>query len=760
MDDLGREFEVRALALARSIHDPLGLQGSTMILGKERDGVFIGDQNVHVFEFTTWSEKKKAVKDAHKIVEALDHLSRIPANRFKSMTGWFVTQKEPTAEQADAVRQIAGSAKMSIHCVSFLTLRKQLCDVEGYIAARDAAPFGSMAYTRQLDGPGVDPEFRSASEVLNVRQLAHQLIESNGRYVAVGEFGVGKSYAARELFREMRKRHFKRPEVHPFPIHINLRECAGLKTPAEILRRHAEEIGFIGDRGLISAWRAGTAALILDGFDEIIPARWLGTATTLPAVRWDALAPVRRLIQEAPEHTAVFVTGRGHYFNSQAELLSALGMERAGVLTLSDFDSQQASTFLESHGASPVLPEWLPTRPLFLSHLLSAGLLEDAASLANVDEATAWIELVDMICERESRIYTSVPPYTIRGVLRRLATVAKGSDDELGKLSIGDLERVFVEVSGRPTDEEVIQMLLRMPGLAVAQQGAQELRLFADQGLASTAYGEDLAEYIGSPYQGHPLCDSAPWPSAADDLAIEACSRALHTVGVTGSQVVAAADYRMSRQDYDAVLFDVVRVANEIGTSTAGSYIVENVFIERIEFGDEAAVLQNTLFRDCVISEIDAAQFDDPRLCPTFERCLIGAMHGMTQISGVLEAHFRDCDIEQFVDVSRTTNGILSLVEIPAAERVALTVLNKVYVKRGRGRKDSGLTRGLEPGMWDLVPGIVEKMASKGVLVAVQRKSATVYMPSRAHRQLVTRVLESPIGFDLDGFLHEAGAMA
>ncbi|GEM_PF-7091038 len=575
------------------------------------------------------------------------------------------------------------------------------------------------------------------------------------RFVVVGEFGVGKSYAARELHMEMRKRHFRKPELNPFPIHINLRDCAGLRSPAEVLRRHAEEIGFGGDRGLISAWRSGAAVLILDGFDEVIPARWLGSATSLPDVRWDALSPIRKLVQEAPEGTSVFATGRGHYFNSASEMKRALGLDDAKTLVIDDFDAGRAAEFLRLHRSPSELPEWLPTRPLFLSHLLSAGLLDAVAGLSALDEAHAWRELLRLVSERESRIYSSVPPYTIRGVLQRLATFAKSHDDELVKLSIRDLEQVFFDVSGRPTDEEVIQMLLRLPGLAAAQDGGQEYRLFADRGLASTAYGEDLALYISSPYQGHPLCEAAGWPSAADELAIEACSLALESMGVVANQVAAACENRVSKSIYDSVLADAVRVAQEMGANSTGSYIVENVFIDSLVVGMEPGVLARTLFRDCVISEIDLSLADQAESVPTFEQCLIGQIDGMAQLSPVLADRFRDCSVETYADVSRTTSGILSMDGVDSESRVALSILNKVYAKRGRGRKDSALVRGLDHSMRDFVGPVVERLSASGVLFPIQRKSATVYMPAASMRGAVLAALEAPALFNLDDFLGE-----
>ncbi len=285
-EDSGRQFEERALALARAIYDPLGFQGSRLILGRERDGVFIGEEAINAFEFTTVRTKDKAVKDGHKLAELLKHLLAEPQNRYKTATGWFVTSEEPTADQREAIAGISRALDVTIHSLSVTSLRRKLCDVEGYLAARALAPFGSVQYTGIQGTAAVDSRvYTEAGEGLGVRELSDALGRGE-RLVLTGEFGVGKSHTLRELHGAMRKRFFRKPATAPFPLHINLRECAGLRSPAEVLRRHAEEIGFDGDRGLISAWRAGACVLLLDGFDEVIPSRWLGSASNLRQVRW------------------------------------------------------------------------------------------------------------------------------------------------------------------------------------------------------------------------------------------------------------------------------------------------------------------------------------------------------------------------------------------------------------------------------------------------------------------------------------------
>lgn len=723
-----------------------------MMMGQERDGVFISDESINAYEFTVSQSKAKAVKDGNKLSELLRMLRREPEHRYKSVTGWCVTESEPTAEQREAIRGISARDGQTIHVISYQVLRSRLCDVEKYIACRAEAPFGSVAYAKHAATVAVEPKFyEDAAGTVAVQELAENI--ANGqRAILVGEFGVGKSHALKALHDYLRKRYFKRPAQRPFPLHINLRDCVGLRSPSEILRRHAEEIGFADERGLMSAWRAGACVLLLDGFDEVIPNRWLGAVTTLKQVRWEALSPVRRLVLEAPSGMGMIIAGRGHYFSSDKEMREALGLEGSTLLRLRDFDVDQANEFLSARGSDAVIPDWLPTKPLLLVHLLKAGVLAGVSEIdSGLGPADAWRQLLKMICERETNIYASVPPSTIRSVLQRLATVARSKGDAIASLERDDLERVFLDVSGRSTDEEVLQLLMRLPGLAVAADTASgEARVFADEDLADTAYGEDLAAYLSSPFQGHPLCEAATWSDAANRLAIEVCSSALNEAAIAPRQVLAACDNRMTHSQFDAILIDSVRVADELEANPeAKNYLVEGVLLRELSIGVESRVLGRTHLRDSLIDELDLTYGESPDHCPTMERCMIERVEGVSQIPVTLAQRFVDSEIYSFAGPPPTTAGILAL-QGSLDDRVSLSVLHKVYAKRGTGRKDSALPRGLDVAAQSRLPEVLAKLRSAGLLTTASRGNVTLYLPVKGQLPRVKTWLEHPQSFSLD----------
>ncbi|TPX03887.1 NTPase, partial [Schumannella luteola] len=399
--ETGPQFEKRVLALARAIHDPLGTQGAEIYEGRERDSVFTNESQVHVYEVTTLRTKEKAEYDGQKLVDMMKSLAAKPENLYRSVNGWFVTREEPTPEQRTVIQALAKKNALPLKAISASTLLQRICNSELYLQQRDSAPFGSLAYAPAASGAGfrVDVDFETIGNgPRSVGNVSDALL--GGRHIVLtGDFGVGKSHGLREIYRSLRRDHFRGNKLTRFPVHINLRDCVGLRTPAEIFRRHAEDIGFVEERSLISAWRSGGVVLLLDGFDEIVPVRWMGNAADLREVRWEAMAPIRRLVEETPEGTGIIICGRPNYFSTNDEMKVALGFDsRADSIFLADFDHGQIAEYLQKASVDWQVPDWIPGRPLLLGYL--ASMHEVSGDSEEMDRSVAWRQLLQAICQR------------------------------------------------------------------------------------------------------------------------------------------------------------------------------------------------------------------------------------------------------------------------------------------------------------------------------------------------------------------------
>lgn len=702
----GRDFEARALALARAIFDPSGLQGSEMIDGRERDAVFVSDRSVEVFEFTQDRTKKKAEKDGAKLADLVEKYERDPAHRYKSKVGYFVTEEEPTADQRGVIDKIARSKGVPLKTMSISTLRNMLVDAEGYLRLRLEAPFGSTGFRFDGLSLGVDetnyvePVIANSSGPRTVTELAEQ-VHKGRRVVITGDFGAGKSALLQQVFLRLRKKFFRDRIDGRLPIHINLRDCDGLRSATEVLRRHAEELGVDGTTGLIPAWRSGTTVLLLDGFDEIIPTRWVGSVRDLRALRWKALEAVRRLVEESPEGTGVLVAGRAQYFGDDTELLDALGIGPGeDINQLVDFDEERSAKLLGAEGVA--IPDWLPSRPLLLRYLAASGIIERLADGGpEHDEATAWVKLMDLLAKREADRISSVDPGKVRDLLARIATQTRGADGAgqvgQGVISMRDMEQAFLEVCGYEPEEEGKQLLLRMPGLARAEEpGGQEMRTFVDSVLAQAAYGTDLAKYIEVPYGDHPLGARVSWAANTSDLPARVAASQLAAHQYPSGHVRQAIKARVEQQFSDSVMLDLMTVAELDGVSRGQSDVpyFRELLIANLRLASSTSFLAGSRFQDCLIETLSLDDVESIDQIPVFDRCLIDNIDGVSQLPTEWEDRFIDCDIENFTAVVETTAGLMA-IERPIDDRIALTILKKVYAQSGAGRKASALSRGL-----------------------------------------------------------------
>ena len=65
------------------------------------------------------------------------------------------------------------------------------------------------------------------------------------------------------------------------------------------------------------------------------------------------------------------------------------------------------------------------------------------------------------------------------------------------------------------------------------------------------------------------------------------------------------------------------------------------------------------------------------------------------------------------------------------SQKVALTVLKKLYIQRGYGRRESALSRGLDPAHKAHVSKVLKVIRSEDLAIQTRLASYTVYLPTR-----------------------------
>lgn len=757
LPDSGREFEQRALALARAIYDPSGLQGSAMLEGREHDGVFVAETAITAFEFTQLRTVDKVRGDAGKIAFALKRFGSQTENRFKSLQGFVVTLEEPTAEQRRAVKGVAQAESVQIDILSVLTLRTRLVDTESYLALRRAAPFGSagFAVTPRPEESGmsvryIEPHISRSSDASDVDLTDVVDSLSRGeRLVLTADFGAGKSEALRQIFERMRKAYFRDAATHRFPVHLNLRDLYGLRTPREVLTRHAEEIGFGGGTGLMAAWRSGSCDLLLDGFDELVPSRWAGGVRDLRQVRWQALKPVRELVAETPPNAGILVAGRAQYFSGAQELFDCLGMAGASLLSLQDFDDEQTMAFLGD--ASSALPEWLPPRPLLLKFLVQANLI-GAVGVEGLGQSLAWYKMLNAVAVREADRVDSLTPQSVLTLMARVATLARSGTESLGPISIADMRMAFREVCGYEPDEQGLQLLLRLPGLAsggsTPRESEDESRSFVDPAIADAAFGCDLATYIGAPYSNHPLGKPVTWTVAGSQLVSGVAAAAIEEAGFDAGIVRGAVRQRVDAAQFDAVLLDLALTSEALGASLNGQsgLFLSEIIVPYLQL-EADGVLSSASFKDCVIETLDVVELPQGAPLPRFEDCVIGTVLGWSEVPAEYAGHLAGTEISTLDESAKTSDALLEL-PIDLRDRLGLVILRKVYAQKGKGRQAGALVRGLPLGDRASVGPVLDELVALGYLSKESRsRGEGIVLPVKGRRAEVLTILSSPEHF-------------
>jgi hypothetical protein len=222
------QFEDEVRRIARLLWPAAEFDGASMAAGRERDGVFVTEECVHIVECTTSRKKDKAEDDTKKLFHLARNLRS--SHPQKVVKGWFVTLNEPTADQRASVEKY----RDLLVAVSYDQLRSKLVDARTYLELRRKYPFGSV---RDPDGLPIDDlKFIQLDMVDSLTGDVWPLerildIASNpSRVVLLGDYGAGKSSTMREIFIQLARR-FWNQETRQFPLLLNLRDHHGQVNP-------------------------------------------------------------------------------------------------------------------------------------------------------------------------------------------------------------------------------------------------------------------------------------------------------------------------------------------------------------------------------------------------------------------------------------------------------------------------------------------------------------------------------------------------
>ena len=751
-----KQYEHDVIRIARALWPTAEVGGSIVVDGRERDGLFVTEEVVHIVECTTRRDKQKAVEDIEKSIK-LGRSLRVTYPTH-SVQCWFVTAQEPTPDQ----QAIAKSKKeFLVKAVSYNTFRSRLIDADAYLNTRHEYAFGSARNLRDgssklglKDYVDLDILCLNDSTIWSVEKIGRAIHgDKFRRTILLGDYGAGKSMTLRELYLNL-VTAYNAGKSSAFPAYLNLRDHGGQTDPTEILERHGRKIGFPHPDHLVRAWRAGYVILLLDGFDELSSTGWMAFNRRLQQVRYSTVEALRRFLDETPQDAPVVLAGRVSYFDTEDECLNALGLSRSKValLSLTDFSEPQIGTFLAKLGVKGELPPWLPTRPLLVGHLAVRGVLEASKTTSGqIDPGEGWEELLLQICEREARTHQVTDSLTLRHIIEELASIARSKGGLPAPLLPNDLVDAYRNVVAREPDQNAETLLMRLPGLTSSPNG-EGAREFVDPDFGSAVAAGDVTRFIEDPY-GKRNATVARSKDVLQAVGIDVTRTQLERKLVPHEKIYVAlkvaieeGEKPVPNHELAGDLIKLIALHDFQAPKEALRLNIREVVFDELDLAEGGSELASVVFTECMISTLylPSSATGDSGL-PRFNSCLIDHLEGRSSQVALPPEKFSSTTVQTFSEAPATNAAIWDAPDIEPGLKTLITVLRKLFFQKGSGRKESALYRGM-PGMGQQTIDKVLDLIRKADFAERSKRGGAeaIWVPHRRFAGRVRSILLSP----------------
>lgn len=734
-----KAFEKKVLSVAEAKFPFSRKIENISIDGIERDGLFITKDIVHYLECTVSKKGSKAAKDIGK----LDSLKIKLERKYNLPVGlWFITRDDPSPEQV----KVANNSKNQIRILSLNGFISTIFDAHTYIRVRDNHEFGSVNF--KIDGQkvvndGYIPiklaDIGKKDKLWDSEEITSHLVNGE-KFLILGQFGVGKSMTLRDIYYKLVSLFIKN-NINKFPLYINLRDHDGQSDPSEIIIRHATRIGYPNPFELVQAWKGGFIIPILDGFDEIATIGYANKNTRLQDIRYRSLKAIREFTSQCESDNGLILAGRSNYFDKDEELRKLLGVTSDyNLLSIDDFTTEQAQSFLSSHNLDIIIPAWVPTKPLLLGYLIAKKILHEIPD-NGYGPSLGWDILLDKIAEREAAIDSGVMPNDIRHIIEILASRVRSFVSELGPITEEDLKIAFNDVVGYDPDDKGINILQRLPGLG--SQASDGSRQFIDENFASAAKAGYVARFALDPYNLDVDRGVANWGKSLDDLGLKVLEHIVVTkYCLAEGQWKASVNYAINN-NMDILAFDIYYAGRDNFKGWQDGIIEFSGFsVQSYELNDE---IEESLisFRDIYVGVLTVDSLTNSDKWPKFKECPIEFVEGIKSELQLPTDKFFDCIFNKF-EKDELTNSYLLSLDIPTAVSVGYTILKKLYIQRGTGRRESALMRGLSHNEKRYVPDVLKVLAKEEFTVLNSGPTSNkVWLPVKSKKRKVLEIISS-----------------
>lgn len=647
------------------------------------------------------------------------------------LRGFIILSRPPTKSMIDAIVD-------SKFIVSSLENFSNLFFNFGqYQKARTLSTFGSSIdpITGEIDTVRYIPVRYNqigSSIDLDVSDIA-DLLAGHTNVVLLGEYGSGKSRCVRELFRILSDRAYT--ELR-YPLAINLRECWGLDHADELIRRSLYTLGL--DELASSAVRAlnrGRLLLLLDGFDELGSQSWSAEENRLRQLRSRALAGVRDAISKAK--CGCLIAGREHYFSSNEEMLSALGLTKTNTIFVKakdEFSADEIDQYFDATNLDVDIPSWLPRRPLICQTIANLSSDELSYMFGNTSDGVEfWNHFIQVLCKRDARINVFFDADTIYEVFVALSRLTRTRPANVGPISQRDLQDAFESVVGQLPVEEASAMLQRLPSLGRIGAESQD-RQFVDMFILDGLRSKDVSGLLD-----------------ADDIARQEVFREkwINPLGSLGQSILSH-DISAHTDGFRQI---AIRSSKE-RNSTLSADILSSLSLLDVDIIDlNGIIINDAVFGDLNLFNSRLANFSIEY--STFERLILpnspprGAsishsiasnVSGASSFSGLPSWVQLDL-VDQFDTIENVSQ--IRRIGLSPAHEILVAILRKTFKQKGSGRKEEALLRGLGSGISRKTGNyILNLLMRESILDRHKGDEGWIYSPQRKYTSRVDSILE------------------
>ena len=179
---------------------------------------------------------------------------------------------------------------------------------------------------------------------------------------------------------------------------------------------------------------------------------------------------------------------------------------------------------------------------------------------------------------------------------------------------------------------------------------------------------------------------------------------------------------------------ELISLLSERGI-THGKYPISYNFLYRILTNRKYIGESNS-----IIAELDITNCQFGHEC-IIKDCIIEKIIGVSNSSG-LPNGIRDNEIDTFQSIN--TNAKVRAANLKPAQEILITILRKVVnnIKKGNGRKEEALLRGLAEKDKKLRDKILNKLLTEDILSKHQGDEGYIYSPNRKESNRVKKLLD------------------